>query len=197
MRLAGALAAALLAGCVTVSEDVASLSEVGADTVLVVGRIEIVPPLRPHEQHINPGSDPFNMKRHYLGRAVLFMSEDASYRERTGNALNPPLEQTFFLKLPRSHRFMVRGSVTMEMAVRSGNLQQSELLFPAPLQLDLKASDRAVYVGTLRLHRDEFHEVTRAQVRDDYAAAVVEFRRRFGSADAPRKALFSPARPMH
>jgi hypothetical protein len=193
MRCLLAFAAALAAGCVAVSEGVGSFSEIGADGVLVVGRIELVPALRPEEQRIEPPNDVFNMKRHYLGRALLFMSDQPTYRERTGNALNPAIGETFFLKVPRAQRFLVRGSVTMEMRMRNGNLEQTELLFPAPLRLDIRPGDQALYIGTLRLHRDEFHEVTKAEVRDDYASALVDFRKKFGAAAAPRKALFAAA----
>jgi hypothetical protein len=195
MRAALAAVAALaVAGCVTVSEGVGSLSEIGADSVLVVGKIEIVPRVKPEEQQYRAGVDLFNAKRHFIGRAVLFMSDKPVYRERTDNALNPPLEETFFLKVPKAQRYMVKGSVTMALVARAVSARQTamdheELLFPAPLQLDIRPSDAAIYVGTLRLHRDEFHEVTKAEVRDDYARAIVDFRNKFGAAGAPRKAL--------
>ena len=195
MKLLLSLAGALIAGCVTVSEGVGTMSEIGADSVLVVGKIELVPALRPDEQHINPPNDVFNMRRHYLGRAILFMSDEPAYRERTANALNPAVGETFFVKVPRSQPFLVRGSVTMEMRMNSGRLEQTDLLLPAPLKIDIRSGDRAIYIGTLRLHRDEFHEVTRAELRDDYASAIVEFRDKFGAAGAPRKALLAALNP--
>ncbi|HEX6317763.1 MAG TPA: hypothetical protein VFZ84_02730 [Burkholderiales bacterium] len=189
-----ALAAVALAGCVSVSEtNVENLSELGSDAVLVVGKIEIVPPIRPEEQSYK-ALDPFNSKRHFMGRAVMFMSDKREYQEYTGDALNPPLQETYFLKVPRTKRYMVKGSVTMAFALRTVSRRQAvtdqaELMFPAPLEFDLRPADRAVYVGTLRLHRDEFHEVTRAEVRDDYARAAAEYRAKFPGAPLPRKAL--------
>jgi hypothetical protein len=193
MRALLPAAAALLAGCVSVSESLDSFSQVGADEVLVVGRIEIVPPIKPEEQSYK-ALDPFNSKRHFMGRAVLFMSDKPEYQEYTGDALNPPLQETWFLKVPRTKRYMVKGSVTMAFALRTVSRRQAvtdqtELLFPAPLALDIRPADKAVYIGTLRLHRDEFHEVTRAEVRDDYAKAVAEYRAKFPGAPLPRKAL--------
>jgi hypothetical protein len=198
MRRLLALAVMALAGCVSVSEDVKSVGEVAADEVLLVGKIQIVPAIKPDEQSFK-ALDPFNTKRHHIGRAILFVSDKPDYRERTDHALNPPLEQTFFLRMPRSQRFMVKGSVTMAFALRVVSRRQSvaeqtELVFPAPLEVDIRPGDSAVYVGTLRLHRDEFHEVTRAEIRDDYASAIVDYRRKFGAAAAPRKALFAPVK---
>ena len=189
----------LLAGCVSVSENVGSLGEVGADAVLVVGKIEIVPPIRPEEQKYRAGVDLFDTKRHFIGRAILFMSDKPEFQERTDVALNPPLEETFFVRLPADRRYMVKGSVTMELVARAVSARQSvmdraELMFPAPALIDIRPGDRAVYIGTLRLHRDEFHEVTKVELLDHYAAASTEFHRKFPGSLPPRKALLRAPR---
>ncbi|HET7672281.1 MAG TPA: hypothetical protein VFK84_17875 [Burkholderiales bacterium] len=192
MRRLLAAAAILAAGCVSVSEDAASPGDVGADAVVLVGKIEIRPPVRAEEQKYQAGWDVFNTKRHFIGRAILFTADTPQYRERTGNALNPPLEETFFLKLPRSHRYIVKGYVSMELVSRGASARsgfnQTELSFPVPIEVDVRPGDKAIYIGTLRLHRDEFHEVTKAELRDDYAEAMAEFRKRFAGEPLPRRA---------
>lgn len=201
IKASAALAAACLAAaaCVNVSEGVGSMSEVGSDAVLVIGKIEIVPKIKPEEQSYK-ATDPFNTKRYFIGRAVMFVSDKPEFRERTGEALNPALEETYFLSVPRSQRYVVKGSVTMSFNLRTVSQRQAvaeqvELMFPAPVELDIRPGDKAIYVGTLRMHRDEFHEVTKAEIRDDYAAAAAEYRKKFGaSAPAPRKALLRPVK---
>ena len=84
---------------------------------------------------------------------------------------------------------MVKGSVTMSLvsratSARTVSMDQSELVFPAPIELDLRPEDKAIYIGTLRMHRDEFHEVTKAELRDDYAVAMKEYRKRFAGEPA-------------
>lgn len=201
MRVLALVVLAVLAGagCVTISEGVGSWGEIGADAVLLVGKIEVVPPVRPEEQRFRAGLDVLNTKRHHIGRAILFMSDQPRYQERTGNALNPALETTYFLTVPRSRRYLVKGSVTMELVARAVSSRQSvmdhtELLFPGPIEFDIRPADKAIYVGTLRLHRDEFHEVKKAEVLDHYDAAYADFTRKFGAGLAPRKALLKPVR---
>lgn len=194
-----AVAAVAAAGCVTISEGVGSWSEIGADSVLLVGKIEVVPPVRPEEQRFRAGLDVLNTKRHHIGRAILFVSDEPQYQERTGDALNPTLETTYFLTVARSRRYMVKGSVTMELVARSVSARQSvmdhaELLFPGPIEFDIRPADKAIYVGTLRLHRDEFHEVTKAEVLDHFSAAYADFTRKFGAGVPLRKALLKPVR---
>ena len=186
--------AAPLAACVTVHAPVERAADLAADKVLVVGRIELVPPLRADEQQLFVGADPFNTKRYYQGRAVLFLAGTPVEREQTDDAINPPLEQAFAIAVPRARRFVVGGGVAMNLNLRTVSARQavldrSDLHLPVPVELDFRPGDRAVYIGTLRIHRDEFHSVVRAEVVDDYRAAAAEHRDRFG-ADVPlRRAL--------
>ena len=54
-----------------------------------------------------------------------FMSDKPKYAEHIGHALKPPLEQTYFVKVPRSQRYMVKGSVTMSCAMRVVSRRQA------------------------------------------------------------------------
>jgi hypothetical protein len=60
------------------------------------------------------------------------------------------------------------------------------------LEFDIKSTEKAVYVGTLRLHRDEFNEVTKAEILDHYAGASAEFKKKFGNRTVLRKAMAKP-----
>src|SRR5260370_34123853 len=80
-RPAALVAAAflVLAGCAPMPErPVTSLSEIGADSVLVVGRLELQPPLRPKEQQIKPGTfDPFGVGDTMRDRGFLWFRRSA------------------------------------------------------------------------------------------------------------------------
>ena len=67
-----------------------------------------------------------------------------------------------FVRLPRKHRYMVKGSVTMSFQARAVSRRQ---VATEPVELDIRPGDKAIYLGTLRLHRDEFHEVTKALLK--------------------------------
>lgn len=190
------LAAVLAAGCGTVYTEPKSARELNANSVLLVGRIELVPPLKAGEQDIEMGTfDPMDAKGAFTNRAVLYLSAvPGTKREPTMEALNPVLEKTFFFNIPKDKRYMVHGVVLMQHRVTAASRRQvstesNELLIPAPLEFDIRPGDKAIYVGTWRLHRDEFNEVTKAQLLDQHAAAAAELRKRFGTGIALRKAL--------
>ena len=199
--LAALLPILLVAGCAipTLHKEAAGFDGAG-DTVVVVGRIELVPPLRPGEQDLKMGTiDPLDIKSAYHGRALLWLAPTPKREERTADVFNPPLEQTYFFRIPRTTRYVVHGSVLMHHRVtavsrRGVDVATNEILIPGPIEFDIKPSDTAMYVGTLRLHRDEFNEVTKAELIDDYARAIVEFRKKFGAGGALRKAIARPVR---
>ncbi len=199
--LAALLPILLVAGCAipTLHKEAAGFEGSG-DTVVVVGRIELVPPLKPGEQDLKMGTfDPLDIKSAYQGRALLWLAPTPKREERTADVFNPPLEQTYFFRIPRTTRYVVHGSVLMHHRVnvvsrRSLDVSTKELLIPGPIEFDIRPSDQAMYIGTLRLHRDEFNEVTRAELIDEYPQALAEFRKKFGNGAALRRAIARPVR---
>jgi hypothetical protein len=59
------------------------------------------------------------------------------------------------------------------------------------LRATLRPGDKAVYIGTIRYHRDEFFTISRIQIVDDYGHANAEFKKKFGSKHSLRKALLT------
>ncbi len=66
--------------------------------------------------------------------------------------------------------------------------------FPGGLKVSLRPGDRAVYVGTAQYHRNEFFEIARASVVDDYERADAEFKKKFGTKYPLHKVLLTAAR---
>ena len=89
-------------------------------------------------------------------------------------------------KLPCSSR--QRSSSSVE-AIDPADSTTSRARFPGGLRVALKEGDRAVYIGTLRYHRNEFFDITDVAVVDDYAAANAEYMKKFGNGVSLRKAL--------
>lgn len=196
--LLGALAAPL-AGCSvipTFHPEATAGAPLPADRVLLVGRIDLIPALRPDEQKLRIGSvDPFDTEGKLRRRAILFLSDTAvAERQQTSSVLNPLLGEWFVVALPRSQRFVADATVFMEyqpllQGRRHATLETSQLLLPAPFAMDLRPTDQAVYIGSWRVWRDEFHQVSRMEVVDETAAARAALARRVGTGVALRTAL--------
>src|SRR5260370_12104864 len=71
-------------------------------------------------------------------------------------------------------------------------VDDARIEIPGGVRYDIRPGDKAIYVGTLLLHRDEFNEVTKVVVIDEYTPAAAEFKKRFGPGTELRKAIPRP-----
>ncbi|MGH8644734.1 MAG: hypothetical protein ACREX4_09850 [Gammaproteobacteria bacterium] len=173
------------------------MNEISSGTVMVVGQVELVPPLQPGEQQLKLGTfDPLDMAGKLRDRAVLHLANEHKATEETWEVINPRLGETFFFRIPQDKRFVVMGTITTKRVTTKVTRRQvvedvAEIILPR-IEFDLKPTDKAVYVGTLRLHRDEFNEVTKAEILDHYSRAPTEFKKKFGGSALLRKAIAKP-----
>ena len=189
-RTFAALAVALpavMAGCAPAARvPLDSLDALGTEEMVVVGRVELVPPLRKGEQRIRG-----NVVGNFENRMFLITDEQPRPLPRElkladyAGRVEAPLGSTFFVR-SRSAPFYLLGGV---LFLDFGGDTQQRAHFPGGLQVAARPGDRAVYIGTLRYHRDEFFEISRVVVVDDYAQANAEFVKKFGTRYPLRKVL--------
>jgi hypothetical protein len=140
--------------------------------------------------------DPLDVAGKLRDRAVLHLAKEAEQAEETWEVINPRLDEIFFFRIPKDKRFVVFGTITTSyetkvVSRRQVRADRAEILLPR-LVFDIKPADRAVYVGTFRFHRDEFNEVTKAEILDQYPEASAEFKKKLGNGNDLRKAIAKP-----
>jgi len=181
-----------LSACVGAArEPVDSLSGLGGDETLVVGRIEIVPPLRKDEQKLKGlGTGNFENK--------VFLLTDDHYRVLTeepvmadyAGRIEAILGKNFFVRSNSKPFFILGGMMYLDL----GGREMNRAYFPGGLKVTLKPGDKAVYVGAVQYHRNEFFEITKATIVDDYDRTNAEFKKKFGTKTPLRKALLTPVK---
>jgi hypothetical protein len=192
--LSARLAAALLllgalSACVgPAREPVDSLSGLNGGETVVVGRIELVPPLRKNEQKLKGlGTGNFENK--------IILIADEQYRTLTdepgmadyAGRIEAILGKNFFVRSDSKPFYILGGMLYLDL----GGREMNRAYFPGGLKVSLKPGDKAVYVGTVRYHRNEFFEITKAAIVDDYDRANAEFKKKFGTKYPLRKALLT------
>jgi hypothetical protein len=186
--LAPVLVLALAACAPAARAPLTSLNMLGSDEVVVVGKVELVPALRKGEQKIrgmvvgNIENTMFLM----MDEKLRPLPEDPRMADYAGR-IEAPIGSTFFVRSKAAPSYVLGGMLFLDIG---GNSTQ-KAYFPGGFQVAAKPGDRAVYVGTLRYHRDEFFEVTRITVVDDYREANVEYEAKFGKGQTLRKALLT------
>lgn len=169
-------------------EPVDSFSGLGGGETVVVGRIELVPPLRKDEQKLKGlGTGNFENKLILItdehNRALTNEPQMADYAGR----IEAILGKNFFVRSDSKPFFILGGMMYLDL----GGREMNRAYFPGGLKVSLKPGDRAVYVGTVQYHRNEFFEITKASVIDDYDRANAEFKKKFGAKYPLRKALLT------
>lgn len=189
---AGLLLIGALGACVgPAREPVDSLSGLDRDETVVVGRIELVPPLRKGEQKFK------GIVIGDLENKMILITDD-KYRALTdepgmsdfAGRIEAKLGKTFFVR-SRSQPFYILGGM---LFLDLGGEETNRAYFPGGLKVSIKPGEKAIYVGTVRYQRNEFFEITKANIVDDYERANAEFKKKFGTRYPLHKALLTPVK---
>lgn len=188
---------ALLSGCVVVSaqKDANSLADVDKDKILVVGKIKLIRPLADKEQILTDKGKPF-----FKDKAYFLLGKDAyDLNHVPAMAANDStdvvtLNKTFFLPVEKASALNYSGGIIVmnDWELFDGNtvggvfgiwnlMQTDHFTLPGGAKFKVPHGDRAVYIGTIEYIRDDFNNITKVRIKDEYAQANAEFHRKFKS----------------
>jgi hypothetical protein len=174
-----------IGACGTIYKETRSIASKPANEVVIVGKIELIPKIKYKDSDFQNVIGVDSIKN----RVVIHLSNKSAI-EKTNNVLNPRLDEHYYFNVPKDKSFLSYGQIYTRMTPDT----TSEILLPAPLELDVRASDKAVYFGTWRMHRDEFNSITKFEVIDEYDKALEAFHKKFGSKAVLRKAIIKAGR---
>lgn len=187
-----ALAALLQACAVPRPLPAANGLDAGASEVVVIGKFELVPPIDPrfeHRTHWNVVGE-----KRILGRVLAAtggahkpVNTDQLDASEFQGSVDAEWGVPFMVKAPRQRTY-VNGAVTILDVV-----EQDRLWFPGGWYFDVPAGASAVYIGTLRFHRNDFNAITRVEVVDE-RKDVATVLKAGGAAASVRPALLQRVR---
>lgn len=183
----------LLSGCTVPplgNPTVHTLSDVKPDEVILVGKVKLTPPLKESEQDLNvPGMafssttpDEFYKNKFYFAVKDKMIDmrklDGAFWSDGFGRV---ELEKTFFIKTKKARTLYYSGGVLYLS-------WQAKKYFPGGLKYLLQPGDKAVYIGTIEYHRDEFNGIDDVKLLNEYGEAKKQFSKKFGRKIPLRKA---------
>ena len=137
----------------------------GGEEVVVIGKIELVPPLHQLEQKTH-----WNVigEKSMLGR-IFIATGDMHKPVKTGtpdaadfqSTLEAEWGKPFMVKMPRHGTWFNGGMAHLDV------LNQETLWFPGGMYFEVPQGAKAVYIGTLRYHRNDFNAITRVEIVDE------------------------------
>jgi hypothetical protein len=187
----GAAILVMLCGCAVLPErQVTALVDVPPDNVVLVGRIELHPPLQKGEQELKTprGKDLENVFIFYCGDRPLDFK--AVMPASFAGSFDTTLEKEFFIKVGKDTPLYILGGTFYTLYDPPYRVVSHT--FGSLFQVELRPDDEAVYIGTIQYFRDESNNLTSVSIRDDYQWADARFKERFGTARTLRKALPAP-----
>jgi len=175
---------ASLAGCAgSPLEHLDSISALPPGEAIIVGRIELVPPLEDGEQRVESKGLFINPYAAEMKNGVYLLTGEKSRDigepslSDYDNRIEAKFGKPFYIRAKRAPLFVNAAEIFMSVE-RYG---MNKVRLPAKFRIDIKPGDKAVYIGTVRYHRDEFFEINRVEVVDDYAKERAAFNKKFGS----------------
>ena len=137
----------------------------GASEVVVIGKIELVPPLDPRESrsHWNAIGE-----KKFLGHVMIATGAEyvpVTTSKVVGAEFNSSIDAEwsvpFMVKAPRQRTYLNGGMAHLDVVA------QDRLWFPGGLYFDVPRDATAIYIGTLRFHRNDFNAITRVEIVDE------------------------------
>lgn len=192
------LAATVMAGCVPPSaiKPVDNLSQIDNGKVIVVGKIELVPELEPDEQVLGSSYEEYRNRALVITDTELRQPADELGLGALTRRIDAPMGDNFFVSHEAEPFFILRSWVIMNAEIKVVSPNYVHVPGNAPLLgifgIDVQPDDRAIYIGTIRYHRDTFFGTEQVEVIDNYQQAEAEFASKFGDQLELRKSLANP-----
>lgn len=176
-----------LTGCVSPGiKTVTSSSELGDDEILIVGKIQLVPKYNPSEQKL-----PSMMFNKDMVRDKVFIAIDSEFKPMDDYATYSGVEKlasvdfrkTFMVAANKTQPLIFSGAFFMISAERTPEYYY----LPGGLKLNYDKNDKAIYIGTIEFHRNEYDEITKVRIIDQYKEANAVFKKVHGKKYALRR----------
>jgi hypothetical protein len=168
-----------------------SLMDVPPDKTVVVGRVELHPPLREEELTLKTERGEELKSAFILYCGDRLMDLKARIPASFSGSFATVLEKEFFIKTGKDMTLYVSGGTFY--SVFDPPYRVLSHTFGSPFQVELRPDDEAVYIGTIQYYRDAANNLTSVMIRDDYQWADSQFKERFGTSKNLRKALLTPS----
>jgi hypothetical protein len=180
-----------------------SAADIEPDKVIIVGKFVLHPELVQAEQSFGQilagdmlsgvmdaalrnalvvlnGTDPkgIDLEKASQTMAVLMSPE---WKDR----IEAKFGETFYAVAENVPLYFYSGAIILKLfSQASGNTTyytRSVVYLPMGYKIDIKPDDKAVYIGTVHLYRDEFNKLLKTEIIDDYKTEKELFTKTFGN----------------
>ncbi len=173
-------AALLITSCVTGGQHLESMSSLGSDEIVVAGKIVLDPPLGKDEQRLGMTGEYMRNLVYFFFTKELLKPKDAGIGN-LNDVYSSKLGEPFFVAVKRMDTFYYSAPrITMDTTQGDGGW----MYLPGGVKYEVPKDARAVSIGTIVYHRDEYSEIKKVDLQVDDPAIQQAFRSQFGGGTA-------------
>lgn len=176
-----------LISCATV-QNVSSISSIGKDDVLLVGKVILEPALGSNEYKkiITIQGTTGYIYLYSSNKLKPLESLEVGFKEVV-NSIKTENVRTFYIKIKNQPLYIYYGFIMMDID-HINNVGVYAYL-PAGWIVNAQSGDKAVYIGTIKYQRDEFFRITKVEIIDEFETVSKEFYEKYGNAVPLKKSL--------
>ncbi|MEJ5362182.1 MAG: hypothetical protein WBK20_15605 [Spirochaetota bacterium] len=172
----------------TAGQKISSVSSLGKDDVLLVGKVILEPPLNPSEYYKK-----INTVQGKAGCIYLYCSNkltqidnlEIGFKEVT-NSIEAENSQTFFVKFKNQPLYFYYTFIMMGL---DSEYQPMYVYLPAGWVANIQPGDKAIYIGTIKYTRDEFFRITKVEIINEFDSVSKEYYQKYGTAIPLKQSL--------
>lgn len=155
---------------------------VGSQEVVLVGKVELLPPLAEGHKDLDGTvprwyEDEFRNTVHLLMDERWRVIEGEPGRSDFKGRIAAPIGEFFVVRAPRRDMYLLEGFLVLPGSGPGGD----RIYLPGGLHIPVESGDRALYMGTLRYHRNEFFDIEKVELINQIDAASTALRQRTDS----------------
>jgi hypothetical protein len=173
----------LICSCISSGEFEGDINSLKDDEIILVGSIELIPPLEEGEQKVGGSGVIVIGGKSLKNKLFLALGENIlTYRDATEKNLNKFLgiefEKLFNIKQKYSEKLYISTPyVPLEFKSYMG---ENRIYFPEPFLIEITRDCKIAYLGRICFYRDIYNEFTKIEIRDEYDETLVEVKEIFG-----------------
>src|ERR1035437_9069695 len=166
--------------------------------IVLVGKVEFDPPMPDTKQELNcPWPSYF---RNLMWMVCKNELRGLDYPDKLfptspdfGGRIVAPLGETFYVLTDADRPFYIlAGVIYMSIYNYGSGGRYYSSIYPGSFFINIKPGDEAVYIGTIRYHRDNFCGLKKVEIIDEYDREMPQFRVRFGAMKLSKAVIRQP-----
>lgn len=169
---------------------VSSLSSLGKNDVLIVGKVIVDPKIQSWEIDM-----PWTTFGYGKSKIALYCQNSLKPIEsleidmkKRRDSIFADRDKTFFIRSTKEPFYILFSYIAMKI-YDDGYTEYAYL--PGGWKVDVTDSCKAIYIGTIKYTRDEFFRIIKTEVIDEYDVISEQYYKKFGNSVTLKKSLLS------